>query len=83
MRDRVEDALVGAVCTVELAHYARAQADCPYLRGMAPEEVCVNDVAEVALKMLPEKLNGLMSKTGSTNRVCHEGSAGMPVGVSR
>jgi hypothetical protein len=65
MREPVEDALVGAVCTVELDDYARTQADCPYLQGMAPEEVCVNYVAEVALKMLPEDLNGLMGKTGS------------------
>ena len=65
MREPVEDALVGAVCTIELDDYARAQADCPYLQGMAPEEVCVNYVAEVALKMLPEDLNGLMGKIGS------------------
>jgi hypothetical protein len=64
MREPIEDALVGAVCTIEL-DYARAQADCPYLQGMAPEEVCVNYVAEVALKMLPEDLSGLMGKIGS------------------
>ena len=34
-------------------------------QAIAPEEVCVNYVAEVALKMLPEDLNGLMGKTGS------------------
>jgi hypothetical protein len=65
MREPIEDALVGAVCTIELDDYARAQADCPYLQGMAPEEVCVNYVAEVALKMLPEDLSGLMGKIGS------------------
>ena len=65
MRAPVEDALVGAVCTVELDDYVRAQADCPYLQGMAPEEVCVNYVAEVALKMLPEDPNGPMGKNSS------------------
>jgi hypothetical protein len=64
MREPVEDALVGAVCTVELDDYASAQADCPYLQRMASEEVCANYVAEVALKMLPEDLHRLMGKTG-------------------
>lgn len=65
MREPVEDALVGAVCTVEIDDYFRAQNECPYLLGMTPEEVCVNYLAEVALKLLPEDPNGHMGKSGS------------------
>lgn len=64
-RESVEDGLVGASCTVTLDDYARAQQDCPYLRGMEPEEVCVNCLAEVALKMLPEDPAGTCGKRGS------------------
>lgn len=64
-REPIEDSLVGAVCTVEIDDYLRAQNECPYLRGMTPEEVCVNYLAEVALRLLPEDRNGRMGKSGS------------------
>ena len=64
-REPIEDSLVGAVCTVEIDDYFRAQNECPYLQGMTPEEVCVNYLAEVALGLLPEDPNGHMGKSGS------------------
>lgn len=64
-REPIEDALVGAVCTVEIADYLRAQSECPYLQGMPPEEICVNYLAEVALRLLPEDPNGQLGKSGS------------------
>ena len=59
-KEPIEDSLVGAACTVEIDDYRRAQDECPYLRGMPPEEVCVNYLAEVALKLLPEDPDGVM-----------------------
>jgi hypothetical protein len=64
-REPIEDSLVGATCTVEIDDYFRAQIECPYLRGMKPDEVCVNYLAEVALKLLQEDRNGHMGKSGS------------------
>jgi hypothetical protein len=66
-REPIEDSLVGAVCTVEIEDYRRAQDECPYLQGMPPEEVCVNYVAEVALRLLPEDPNGIMGKAGAVD----------------
>jgi hypothetical protein len=66
-REPIEESLVGAVCTVEIDDYLRAQNECPYLQGMAPEEVCVNYLAEVALKLLPGDPSGHMGKRGSVD----------------
>ena len=59
---------------------------CQHLQGMAPEEVCVNDVTEVALTLLPDDLNGLMGKSGSIEmcvcsktRLARSGSRKPPV----
>ena len=72
-REPIEDSLVGAACTVEIDDDFRAQSECPYLRGMTPEEVCVNYLAEVALRLLPEDPNGHMGKSGSVEMYFDQG----------
>src|SRR6266849_5749620 len=46
-----ENPFVGAVCTINRSDYQRAKKDLPHLA--APENICVNRVIRIALRLLP------------------------------
>lgn len=56
---------VGAVCTVELAHYRTARHVAPALSRRTPEQVCLDHVLHVAIAMLPRDPSDPLRRTGS------------------
>jgi hypothetical protein len=48
-----KDQFYGAVCTIELDDYERAQPSLPALHGRTPEQVCLDYVLHVGVAMIP------------------------------
>src|SRR4051812_44496973 len=60
-----KDRFYGAVCTIELGDFRRAQQEIPALAGRTPEQVCLDYVLQIPIIMIPPTAEGNDESAGT------------------